>query len=100
MLQLRCDREYRSLAMNAKPARSDAYVSNTVQYFGTHARFSIFELTTSPGARPDSLQCNNCLVSHIYRVLHVSLILSNSGTDVIAYRDETRHAISAIQSGN
>lgn len=100
MLQLCCDREYRSLAMNAKPARSDAYVSNVVQYFGTHARFSIFELTTSLGARPDSLQCNNCLVSHASCLLHLFLILTRSGIDVIPYRDGTRHAISAIRSEN
>jgi hypothetical protein len=86
--------------MNAKPARSDAYVSNVVQYFGTHARFSIFELTTSLGARPDSLQCNNCLVSHASCLLHLFLILTRSGIDVIPYRDGTRHAISAIRSEN
>jgi hypothetical protein len=61
--------------MNAKPARSDAYVSNNVQYFGTQARSSIFELTTSLGARPDSLECNNCLVSHISGVHYLFPIL-------------------------
>lgn len=92
MLQLCCVRGYPSLAMNAKPARSDAYVSNTMLYFGTHVRPSIFELTASSGARPDSLQCNNCLVSHInissihllyYRILKL--------IDYIQRRDQTCH---------
>lgn len=86
--------------MNAKPAKSDAYVCNTVQYFGTHTRSSLFELTTSPGARPDSLHCNNCLVSHLFYDFYLFSILPSPGADLIVYRGATRHAISAIPSEN
>lgn len=96
MLQLCCDRGYPNLAMNAKPARSDASVSNTAQYFGTHARSSIFELTISLGAHPDSLQCNNCLVSDVSLVFRQVVVLSISGINAITYnciqrRDQTCH---------